>query len=37
MSTHTIDTATVKRLVEARAIRGAAIGELIYFMSRRIK
>ncbi len=25
MSTHTIDTATVKRLVEARAIRGAAI------------
>lgn len=25
MNTHTIDTATVKRLVEARAIRGAAI------------
>ncbi|CDQ11695.1 conserved protein of unknown function (plasmid) [Acidithiobacillus ferrivorans] len=25
MSTHTIDTATVKRLVEARAIHGAAI------------
>jgi hypothetical protein len=25
MSTHTIDTATVKRLVEARALRGASI------------
>lgn len=25
MTTHTIDTATVKRLVEARALRGAAI------------